>query len=133
MLLDLNRVEWKNRYPCWKTYHSVTLNCAAIFLILLGCLSVYNGYRMIPNQMSPRHFVGIPFIGAGIFLLIRFPFVVEIVSLISVLLGLFLIVVCSNKLLHHRPFEIWSISLPALFLVFGLFMFHGMRKWGEKG
>ena len=71
MMNFIRRPDWRNQYPCWRTWHTVILYLFAAGITALGCFSVWRGYQLVPDRPSPRHVVGLPFVALGVGLILR--------------------------------------------------------------
>ncbi len=120
---------WHDRYPKWRVWHTVLLYASALGLVTLGCLSVWWGYKRIPDGFSPRHIVGYPFVILGLGLFLRIPLFIRLVSALCVIYCLHGIY---TELLQFSffsaPIKWLDVALVLCFLAYGIVMFRGISR-----
>lgn len=94
--------------------HTCLLYISGLSFALIGCLSIYSGYQLIPDQPSPRHFVGLPLVVFGIGLILRLRFIVWTVSVLSIL---YFLLISWGQVRQFALFDT-AIQPLALFLAF---------------
>ena len=129
MMRLLRHPDWTDRYPYWRPWHTFVLYLFGLALAALGCMSMWGGLRMIPDRFSPRHVVGLPFVGLGVGLILHIP---AAIALTVVLFLAFSALVTLSQLTSGTP-DPGAMLLIVPAMVFAVGMFKGMKQERQGG